>query len=118
DGYVSCAASTDAQVELFLQCAGVDLEGFETRELRYERAEELVARLTAWTRSKTRDEIFHEAQQWRIPMGKVSTMDEVESLDQLVDRGFFQKVEHPATGERTYPGIPAWFKGGPRFAVA
>ncbi|HTY55043.1 MAG TPA: CoA transferase, partial [Candidatus Binataceae bacterium] len=118
DGYVSCAASTDAQVELFLQCAGVDLEGFETREQRYERAEELVERLSAWTRSKTRDEIFHEAQQWRIPMGKVSTIDEVEALDQLVDRGFFQEVEHPVAGRQTYPGIPAWFSNGPRFTVA
>ncbi|MGD0074435.1 MAG: CoA transferase [Candidatus Binataceae bacterium] len=117
DGYVSCAASTDAQVELFLQLAGVDLEGFETRELRYERATELVARLTAWTRSKTKDEIFHEAQQWRIPMGKVSTIDEVTGLEQLVDRRFFEEVDHPVAGRRTYPGIPALFTGTGRPTV-
>ena len=118
DGYVSCAASTDAQVELFLQLAGVELDRFSTRELRYERAEELVERLSAWTRSKTRDEIFHQAQQWRIPMGKVSTIDEVAGLDQLVDRGFFQEVDHPVAGRHTYPGIPAWFTGSSRSAVA
>ena len=72
-------------------------------------ATELVARLTAWTRSKTKDEIFHEAQQWRIPMGKVSTIDEVTGLEQLVDRRFFEEVDHPVAGRRTYPGIPALF---------
>lgn len=117
DGYVSCAASTDAQVELFLQLAGVELDRFATRELRYERADELVECLSAWTRSKTRDEIFHQAQQWRVPMGKVSTIDEVTGLEQLVDRNFFQEVDHPVAGRHTYPGIPAWFSGTPPSAL-
>jgi crotonobetainyl-CoA:carnitine CoA-transferase CaiB-like acyl-CoA transferase len=59
DGFVSCAASTDAQVELFLQLAGTELEGFATREARYERAEELVALLNQWTSVRSREEIFH-----------------------------------------------------------
>ena len=113
DGYVSCAASTDAQVELFMQLAGVEIDRFATRELRYERAEEFVERLSAWTRSKTRDEIFHEAQQWRIPMGKVSTIDEMVGLEQLVDRRFFQEVDHPVAGRRVHPGIPGRFSETP-----
>jgi len=117
DGYVSCAASTDSQVELFLQLAGIELDRFATRELRYARAQELVERLNSWTRSKTRDEIFHQAQQWRVPMGRVSTIDEVAGLDQLVDRHFFQQVGHPVAGRHTYPGIPAWFSETPAPAL-
>src|SRR5260370_30884670 len=55
DGFVSCAASTDAQVALFLQLAGVGLEPFATREARYDRADALVARLNDCTESKTSD---------------------------------------------------------------
>ncbi len=109
DGFVSCAASTDAQVELFLQLAGIELDRFATREARYERAEELVERLNSWTRSKTRDEVFHQAQEWRIPMGKVSTLDEMVGLEQLAERRFFEEIDHPVAGRRTYPGIPARF---------
>jgi len=109
DGFVSCAASTDAQVELFLQLAGVDLEPFATREARYERAEELVSRLNAWTRTKTRDELFHLGQQWRVPMGKATTIDEVTGLEQLTHRGYFEEIDHPAAGKRVYPGLPIRF---------
>jgi len=111
DGFVSCAASTDAQVELFLQLAGIELEGFATREARYERAEELVALLNQWTSARSREEIFHQAQQWRVPMGKVSTVDEVTELAQLKQRSYFDQIEHPLTGQRTYPGLPIRFGG-------
>jgi crotonobetainyl-CoA:carnitine CoA-transferase CaiB-like acyl-CoA transferase len=111
DGFVSCAASTDAQVELFLQMAGIELEPFATREMRYERAEELITQLNHWTRSRKRDEIFHQAQQWRVPMGKVSTVDEVAELEQLRQRAYFDEIEHPVVGRRIYPGLPILFGG-------
>jgi CoA:oxalate CoA-transferase len=109
DGFVSCAASTDAQVELFLQLAGIELEPFATREMRYERAEELITELNRWTRAHSRDEIFHLAQQWRVPMGKVSTVDEVTELEQLKERCYFDEIEHPIAGRRLYPGLPIRF---------
>src|SRR6266851_8877335 len=109
DGFVSCAASTDAQVELFLQLAGINLEPFATREQRYERAEELVEQLNEWTSARSRDEIFHQAQQWRVPMGKVSTVDEVTELAQLKSRDYFDQVDHPVAGRRIYPGLPIRF---------
>jgi crotonobetainyl-CoA:carnitine CoA-transferase CaiB-like acyl-CoA transferase len=109
DGFVSCAASTDAQVELFLQLAGIDLEPFATREMRYDRAEDLIAQLNQWTRARSRDEIFHQAQQWRVPMGKVSTVDEIPELEQLKARSYFDEIEHPIAGRRIYPGLPIRF---------
>jgi crotonobetainyl-CoA:carnitine CoA-transferase CaiB-like acyl-CoA transferase len=109
DGFVSCAASTDAQVELFLQLAGINLEPFATREQRYECAEELVEQLNDWTSARSRDEIFHQAQQWRVPMGKVSTVDEVTELAQLKSRDYFDQIDHPVAGRRIYPGLPIRF---------
>jgi CoA:oxalate CoA-transferase len=113
DGWVTCAASTDAQVELLMQLAGVDDERFATREGRYAHADEFVEALSRWTRSKTRDEIFHEAQAWRIPMGAVKSIDEVEDLEQLRERKFFETVEHPMLGRMRMPGGPARFLGEP-----
>lgn len=113
DGFVSCAASTDAQVELLMQLAGVESDRYATRDARYQRADEFVAQLSSWSRSITRDEAFHKAQEWRIPMGKVSTIDEVARLEQLLERGFFVEVDHPAVGRRTYPGSPAQFSETP-----
>lgn len=106
DGWVTCAASTDAQVELLMQLAGVDDERFATRDGRYAHADEFVEALSTWTRSKTRDEIFHEAQAWRIPMGAVKAIDEVEGLEQLRERKFFETVEHPMLGAMRMPGGP------------
>ena len=106
DGFVSCAASTDAQVESLMLLAGVGLERFPTRDDRYDRAEEFLTELNKWFRSKTRDEIFHEAQAWRVPMGKVATIDEVMTLEQLAARDFFDRVEHPVTGAHALPGTP------------
>lgn len=109
DGYITCAASTDAQVEMLMALAGADAERFATREARYEQASDFVAQLQRWFSTKTKDEAFHEAQQWRIPMGKVSSIQEVLQLEQLVAREFFEEVEHPVAGRRTYPGYPARF---------
>jgi crotonobetainyl-CoA:carnitine CoA-transferase CaiB-like acyl-CoA transferase len=113
DGWVSCAASTDAQVELLMQLAGVSDDRFVTREGRYAEAEAFVAALGRWFRGKTREEIFHEAQTWRIPMGSVSTIDEVADLAQVRARGFFEEVDHPIGGRLRMPGGPARFPEGP-----
>jgi len=107
DGYVASAASTSSQIELLMQMAGIDSAKFSTREARYERANELIAELGRWFAGQTRDQLFHEAQQWRIPMAKVCAIDELSELEQLRHRGFFQEVDHPLTGRRPYPGVPA-----------
>ncbi len=93
--------------------AGMDAERFASRDARYEHAAEFVAELESWTRSKPRGEIFHEAQLWRIPMGQVSLINELPQLEQLVERGFFQEVDHPVVGRRIYPSNHAHFNETP-----
>jgi crotonobetainyl-CoA:carnitine CoA-transferase CaiB-like acyl-CoA transferase len=111
DGFVSCAASTDSQVESFMTLAGVSSDRFATREERYEHGSELVEKLNAWTSSHSRNEVFHQAQAWRVPMGSVATVDEVFDSEQLKERGFFDLIDHPATGSRRYPGVPVLVDG-------
>ena len=115
DGWVTCAASTDQQVEALMTLAGVNDPAFATREERYEKSTAFVAALQRWFSARTREQIFHEAQAWRVPMGSVSAIDEVFELDQLVRRKFFEDVEHPVLGRVRLPGGPACFPEGPAY---
>ena len=115
DGWVTCAASTDQQVEALMTLAGVSDPRFATREQRYAESEAFVAALQRWFSARTREQIFHEAQRWRVPMGSVAAIDEVFELDQLVARKFFEDVEHPVLGRVRLPGGPGFFPEGPAF---
>ncbi len=115
DGWVTCAASTDQQVEALMTLAGVSDARFATREQRYADSEAFVAALQRWFSARTREQIFHEAQRWRVPMGSVAAIDEVFELDQLAARKFFEDVEHPVLGRVRLAGGPASFPEGPAF---
>ena len=115
DGWVTCAASTDQQVEALMTLAGVNDPRFATREQRYEDSAAFVAALQRWFSARTREQIFHEAQTWRVPMGSVTAIDEVFGLEPLVSRSFFEDVEHPVLGCVRLPGGPAHFPEGPAF---
>lgn len=106
DGYITSAASTDAQVELLMALSGVDASRYPDRDTRYQNAEAFVSEVGAWFRSLSGKEAFQQAQEWRIPVGNVSTIDELVHLEQLVARNFFATVDHPIAGERVYPGNP------------
>ena len=59
-----------------------------------------------WLLEKTQQEAFKSAQEHRIPVTPVCTMDEVVKNAQFNARGFFVEVEHPVVGKATYPGVP------------
>ncbi len=111
DGDVTAAAATDAQIEALMKVAGVDDPRFRTRADREARIDEFGAELSRWTMAHTREEIFRKCQENRIPMGKVNRIDEVATMEQVIARGFFEKVEWPGDGQRRFPGGPARFNG-------
>lgn len=69
-------------------------------------ADELDAILTDYLKTKTQQECFEEATDWRVPCGIVKNMAQVFNDPQHRARGFFIPVEHPVLGKMDYPGHP------------
>jgi crotonobetainyl-CoA:carnitine CoA-transferase CaiB-like acyl-CoA transferase len=74
--------------------------------LRYHYADEVEGLIQPWLESRQAEEIFSSAQEWRIPFAKVLGIDELMADPQYKARGFFQEIDHPATGPIIYPGAP------------
>ncbi|TMA28434.1 MAG: CoA transferase, partial [Deltaproteobacteria bacterium] len=104
DEWVAIAVETDAQW-LGLRRAMSDPEwardpGLETSSARYARADLLDERLSAWTRSCRKAEIFERCIAERVPAAPVHrTSGELLDNAQLSARGFYERVVHPTGGE-------------------
>ena len=70
------------------------------------RLEEIRAAFQLALKDRTADELFHEAQTWRIPFGLVPCLQEIMELPPLLERGFFVELEHPIAGSVSVPGLP------------
>jgi crotonobetainyl-CoA:carnitine CoA-transferase CaiB-like acyl-CoA transferase len=66
---------------------------------------------------RTADEAFHDGQARSLPIGILNAPEDLYHDEHLVERGFFQHIEHPGTGEVLYPS-PPWrmstYRGGER----
>lgn len=71
-----------------------------------ERIEEIREAFQAALKDRTADELFHEAQSWRVPFGLVPDLQGLYQLAPHRERGFFAKLEHPTAGSVEVPGIP------------
>jgi crotonobetainyl-CoA:carnitine CoA-transferase CaiB-like acyl-CoA transferase len=69
--------------------------------------------IIAWTRSRTKAEIFQAAQERGIPVFPAYTIPEVLADPQLVARDHFTTVEHPVLGTMLTPGPPYRFEKTP-----
>jgi crotonobetainyl-CoA:carnitine CoA-transferase CaiB-like acyl-CoA transferase len=111
DGDVTAAAASDAQVEKLMEVAGVDDPRFKTRKDRVARIDDFGVEIGRWTATHSREEIFKACQEARVPMGKVNRIDEIAPMEQVKERGFFEEIDHPVAGRRSFPGGPARFGG-------
>ncbi|MDY6912592.1 MAG: CoA transferase, partial [Chloroflexota bacterium] len=108
DGFVHVDAGADW--ETFARFVGLpELLDCKPEELRL-RADEIDALLVPWLSDRTREEVFHSAQEWRLPFAMVMGVDELSDDPQFEAREFFVEIEHPAAGRQKYPGAP--FKMG------
>ncbi|MDA1076030.1 MAG: CoA transferase, partial [Proteobacteria bacterium] len=55
---------------------------------------------------RTAEELFHAAQQQRVPFGLVPDLAALFDLPPHRERGFFQEVDHPVCGSVQVPGVP------------
>ncbi|HZU76415.1 MAG TPA: CoA transferase, partial [Dehalococcoidia bacterium] len=109
DGYIGVNVLTQAQWALlceFLGCPEVLSDPrFAGRE-RVRRANEIRPIFEQAIGDRTAEELFHEGQTWRVPMGLVPSMQEIVALLPHRERGFFVELEHPRAGTVAVPGVP------------
>ena len=90
----------------FLQCPELDDPKFHSDAGRRIFASELNAILAPVIAQWGKHELFHAAQEWRLPFGVVQTPEDLVRCPQLKDRGYFVEMDHPVAGRLTYPGAP------------
>ena len=71
----------------------------------------LVARLSAWIRTRTREDVIRTLLAEGVPASASINNHSLMPNPQLEARHFFQTLKHPFTGETRYPAFPAIFSG-------
>ncbi len=117
DGYVGANVLTQAQWEMLCQFFGkaefIEDPLFADGWARMENSRDLATQLAEQTRPRTAEDVFHDAQTWRIPFGLIPTMSDVMNLLPHREREFFLDFDHPRAGRVRMPGIP-WMFGEER----
>jgi crotonobetainyl-CoA:carnitine CoA-transferase CaiB-like acyl-CoA transferase len=110
DGYVALSASSPMQQELFYALIGQPEILTDPRFLtpldRLANAAELDALVMPWFRERTKDEIFHTCNQWRVPCAPVTSPGDLIEDPHFKARDFWVETDHPEAGVLTYPGAP------------
>ena len=73
---------------------------------RRDHGHELSPRVADYISKRTRDEIFSEGRERRIPVGMVYSPGEMIDSPQYIERGYFVEAEHPVEGKYKMPGAP------------
>ena len=118
DGYAIITLGEEhhwkALVELMGNPAWTKDERFKDRKSRIKHHEEMSSLIAEWTKTLTKEEIYHKVAQGGIPAGVVkSQSDLIERDEQLKARGFFVEIEHPEAGRLIYPSAPYQFSETP-----
>jgi CoA:oxalate CoA-transferase len=117
DGYVGAFAITNRQWETLCDW----MEKPELKEDpnlstvidRTENVDLLNAHLVNWLMDYDQEELFREAQKRKLPFGIPVNSEMILKSPHLNERGYFRKVDHPATGTITYPGAQVKMGGLP-----
>lgn len=110
DGWVWIQVPQEHQWQGFVEAMGnpewAKDEVFRDRAARMKHAQEWEELVTAWTIQHTKEEVYHKAQARGVPIGMVSTPEDVVNSPQLAARGYFVEVDHPEAGRLKYPTVP------------
>ena len=110
DGYVGFFFPTQAHWEML--CALLEMPElldkpeYETPMMREERHNEVTAIIQNWLKGKYMDDVFHAAQELRLPLTMVPNVAQILDLPQHREREYFAEIEHPVVGKLPYPGAP------------
>ena len=81
-------------------------EAFGTRDGRGEHAAEIRKRVSAWTRDRTAEEVFHALQEARVGAAPVFDYPRLAGQEHLRAREFFVPLDHPGRGRIEMLGPP------------
>ena len=117
DGWVGANTLTQAQWEVMCQFFDraelIEDPRFADAWSRYANSRDVADELAQQTRDRSAEDVFHEAQAWRIPFGLVPDLSEVLELLPHRERGFLLEFDHPRAGRVRMPGVP-WMFGEER----
>lgn len=120
DGYVEIQPARDHMWDSLVQAMGnpewAKTEALNDRGYRHRHAKEINSHIAEWARNRTKEEATQEIQEKGCAAGEVNTAQDVLYSQELWERGYFVKLNHPEVGEVSYPGVPYSFSktpGGP-----
>lgn len=85
---------------------------------RQKHRDELLDRVSAWSRTKKKAELVTEAQARHLPASPVSTTDDLKDDPQLLARGFLREIDHPLLGHIRFPSGAIACVGGTTLRAA
>src|SRR5690606_35722653 len=88
--------------------------GLATHAGRRARHDELDEHLARWCAARGADEVVERLWPAGVPVAKVVQPHEQAELPQLVARGFFESVDHPAAGPARHATLPFRLSRGPQ----
>jgi crotonobetainyl-CoA:carnitine CoA-transferase CaiB-like acyl-CoA transferase len=102
DRWVAIAVWDDAEWAALTEHAGIQAPELAKLEARLARVDEVEARVSAWTRTRTRQEVTDALQTLGIEAVPVQDFADLMDDPQLAARGHFVSLEHPALGDTLY----------------
>ena len=110
DGYVGFFFGTQANWESLCALLGMpqllDKPGYRSPLERDEHREEITSIIASWLKNRRVEEVFHAAQELRLPLTPAPDMSQIIDMPQHKARGCFVDIDHPVAGKLTYPGAP------------
>ncbi len=118
DGHVAVHVVTEEHWPNLLRAMGredlMDDPRFKSHPDRAAHMEETEAVVTAWTITRTKDEIAATLKRFRVPCAPVRNAIEVMNDAHMHARGMLQHVDHPSLGDVILPNSPLRLHGADR----
>ena len=114
EAFIICPeqAQWERMAELIGEAEWASSELFGSRDDRGAHAPEIRERVSAWTRRRSTEEVFHALQEVRVGAAPVFDYPRLGAQEHLRARDFFVPVDHPGAGRIELPGPPYRLRRG------
>lgn len=115
DGAVQISVANDKLWQTFTALFGLDpnQDGFATNPERVANRDALIEVVNAAFAPYTGEEVLTKLAEAGIPAGKVRTLDEIYTWDQVASQHLLYEVDHPVLGPTTLPGSALRYDDNP-----